>query len=90
MSTIKLRKVGGSVTVVIPPHILKALSLKAGSEVSVSVEQGRVVLEPTKRKGRIGLAARLAECDLTAERTPEEQAEIDAWEYMKPVGREVI
>jgi antitoxin ChpS len=90
MPAVKLRKVGGSVTVAIPPHILDALSLKAGSEVDVKVDQGRVVLEPAKPTGRIGLAARLAMCDLTIKLTPEEQAEIDAWEYMKPVGREVI
>jgi antitoxin ChpS len=93
MPAVKLRKVGGSVTVAIPPHILEALSLKAGSEVDVSVEKGRVVLEQAKaakETGRIGLAARLAMCDLTIKLTPEEQAEIDAWEYMKPVGREVI
>jgi antitoxin ChpS len=93
MAAIKLRKVGGSVTVAIPPHILEALALRAGSEVDVSVDQGRVVLVAAKlatQTGRIGLAARLAMCDLTLKLSPEEQAEIDAWEYMKPVGREVI
>ncbi len=74
----------------IPPHILEALSLKAGSEVDISIEKGRVVLEHVKPIGRIGLAARLAMCDLTIKLTPEEQAEIDAWEDMRPVGREVI
>jgi antitoxin ChpS len=94
MPAVKLRKVGGSVTVAIPPHILEALSLKAGSEVDVSVEKGRVVLEQAKAAKPTGkkptLAELLAECDFTIPYTPEEQAELDLWVNLKPVGREII
>lgn len=90
MPAIKLRKIGGSVTAAIPPHVLEALALGAGSEVDVTVRDGRLVLTPAKASGRIGIAARLAQCDLTAKYTAAEQAEIDAWQNMKPVGREII
>jgi antitoxin ChpS len=93
MPSVKLRKVGGSVTVAIPPHILEALSLKAGSEVDVSVEKGRVVLEQAKAapmRTKPTLDELLAECDFTIPYTPEEQAELDLWENLKPVGREII
>ena len=90
MPAIKLRKIGGSTVVAIPPHVLEALALTAGSEVTVELDRGRLIMSPAKAPGRIGIAARLAQCDLTKRNTPAEQAEIDAWEYVKPVGREVI
>jgi antitoxin ChpS len=88
MSSVKLRKVGGSISAAIPPHILEALSLSAGSELNVDVDHGRIVLSPVVVQGRIGLAARLARCELTTPRTKAEQAELDAWHNAKPVGRE--
>ncbi len=91
MPAIKLRKIGGSTVVAIPPYALEALALKPGSEVSIEVEDGRVVLAPVaKTAGRIGIAARLAQCDFSIPYTAAEQAEIDMWEYAKPVGREII
>jgi antitoxin ChpS len=89
MPAIKLRKIGGSVTAAIPPHVLEALALGAGSEVEVTVHDGCMVLTPAKRV-RPTLAEMLAECDFTIKPTAAEQAEMDAWEYMKPVGREII
>ncbi len=90
MPAIKLRKIGGSTVVAIPPHVLEALALTAGSEVTVDVDHGRVVLSPAAKRTKPTLADLLAQCDLSVPYTPAEQAEIDAWECMKPVGREVI
>jgi len=41
MHTTSLRKVGGSVMLVVPPVLLNLLELKAGTTVGVSVENGR-------------------------------------------------
>jgi antitoxin component of MazEF toxin-antitoxin module len=90
MPSVKLRKVGGSISAAIPPHILDALSLGAGSELLIEVDNGRVVMSPALPKGRIGIAARLAMCDFSVPLSPERQAEDTAWDRMKPVGREVI
>ena len=90
MPSVKLRKVGGSISAAIPPHILETLSLGVGSELMIEVENGRVVLSPALPKGRIGMAARLAMCDLSQPHTKAEQDELDAWQNAKPVGREVI
>ena len=89
MPAIKLRKIGGSTVVSIPPHVLEALALKAGSEVTVDVERGRAIMSPAKGT-KPTLAELLAQCDLSKPNTPAEQAEIDLWENLKPVGREVI
>lgn len=88
MHKVKLRRVGGSTTVTIPPSILASLSLTAGSEVKVEVVKGRVVLEPVTRREKPTLADLLAQCDLTTPRTPAEQDEIDDWERLPAVGRE--
>ena len=90
MPNVKLRKVGGSVSVAIPPSVLEALSLTVGTEMRVEIDNGRVVLAPASPRGRIGIAARLAQCDFSKPRGKAEQAEIDAWQGNKPVGREVI
>lgn len=65
MHVAKLRQVGGSVMVAIPPALLEQLHLSANTKVSVTVEEGRLVVEP-KTRPRHSLAALLAECDVEA------------------------
>lgn len=88
MQKIKLRKIGGSTTVAIPPNILASLSLSAGAEVQIEVVKGRVVLEPIAQREKPTLADLLAQCDFSKPRTPAEQAELNAWNSLSPVGRE--
>jgi antitoxin ChpS len=88
MKKIRLRKVGGSTTIAIPPSILASLSLSAGSEMQIEVIKGRVVLQPLAPQTRPTLADLLAQCDFSTPRTAEEQAEIDMWTNLPPVGRE--
>ena len=89
MKTLKLKQVGGSVMVTIPPHILRELKLAAGSQVDVTASEGRVTIAPAKTR-RIGLKARLAMCDFTA-RVPSERVKEDqAWDRAPPAGREVL
>ncbi|MBI5444211.1 MAG: antitoxin [Deltaproteobacteria bacterium] len=85
MHMTKLRKVGGSVMLALPPAILDLLHLHAGAAVGVSVDGGRLVIEP-KLRPHYSLEELLAQCDPTAERTEEEREWLDA----PPVGREIL
>lgn len=58
-ATVKLRKVGGSTILTIPPLMLDALSLAPQSTVEVIVEAGRLVVTPGRP--RYTLDALLAE-----------------------------
>ncbi len=80
-----LRQVGGSVMLAVPPHYLKQLNLGAQSSVSVTVDQGRLLIEPQKRP-RYTLAELLSQCDASAPVTEEDRA----WEADRPVGSELI
>lgn len=75
-----LRKVGGSIMLAVPPTLLKKLGLEAGKEVSLDVQDGKLLVEP-KRKPSYKLEDLLAEHQTLA-------LEQDAWGEMKAVGRE--
>lgn len=77
-----LRKVGGSIMLAVPPTLLKKLGLEAGKEVSLDVQDGKLLVEP-KRKPSYKLEDLLAEHQTLA-------LEQDAWGEMKAVGREEI
>lgn len=49
MHTTKLRKVGGSVMMVVPPMLLDLLHIGAGSKVALTVDNGRLVVHPQPR-----------------------------------------
>ncbi|MHB8767119.1 MAG: AbrB/MazE/SpoVT family DNA-binding domain-containing protein [Deferrisomatales bacterium] len=85
MHTANLRKVGGSVMLAIPPAILDLLQLQAGARVGVSVDHGRLVIEPEPRP-HYSLEELLAQCDPVAERTEEEREWLDA----PAAGRELL
>ena len=50
MYSSKLRRVGGSVMLAVPPAILEMLQMESGSAVSMAVESGRLIIEPSVRK----------------------------------------
>ena len=86
MHTTNLRKVGGSVMLVIPPAILDQLELKAGASVGLAVDGERLVMQP-RRKARYTLNELLAKCDPAAD---QEISEEDRhWINLPPVGREL-
>jgi antitoxin ChpS len=66
----------------LPPAILDLLHLGAGSTVGVSVEDGRLVIEPK----RYTLAEVLAASDYASPQPPEEREWIDA----PAVGNEIL
>lgn len=77
MHTTNLRKVGGSVMLVVPPVLLNLLDLKAGTTVGVDVENGRLVVE-AKPRPRYTVAELLAESDYSQPLTAEEREWVDS------------
>lgn len=61
----------------VPPVILDLLRLKAGAKVAVTVENGRLIVEPESRP-HYTLSELLAASDYTGPRSTEEQAWLDA------------
>jgi antitoxin ChpS len=86
MHTVSLRKVGGSVMLAIPRALLDVLGITAGKTVGLSVQDGRLVVEPQTRP-RYTLDELLAQGgDAGAPLTPDDEE----WLSTSPVGREVI
>ena len=86
MYTSNLRKVGGSVMLAVPPAILNLVQLQSGSTVSISVENGRMVVEPESAT-RYSLQDLLDQCDLSA---PMPESDDNQWTASAPQGRELI
>ena len=85
MHTTNLRKVGGSVMMVVPPALLDLLHLGAGAKVGLAVDNGRLVVDPQPRP-RYTLDELLAQCDASTEATAEDRAWLDD----KPMGDELL
>ena len=85
MHNTNLRKVGGSVMLAIPPVLLDLLKLKPGAEVGISVESGRLIVEPRKRP-HYTLDELLAQCDPQAPLSADDQT----WLAGQPAGSELI
>ncbi len=77
MHTTRLKKVGGSVMLTVPPALLNALSLGTDNEVGMVIDNGRLIVEPHKRP-RYSLAELLAQCDPNAEISAEEREWLDS------------
>ena len=76
-----LRKVGGSVMMAVPPAVLELLQMRAGDKLSLSVEDGRIVVHPQPRPS-YSLDQLLAEVDAAA---PDRD-----WLDAAPVGAELL
>jgi antitoxin ChpS len=85
MYTSNLRKVGGSVMLAVPPAILEMVHLGSGSTVSITVEDGRLVIAPEPKK-QYSLEELLAQCDPSAPLTDEDSQ----WTSQTPAGQELI
>lgn len=80
MHTTKLRKVGGSIMMTVPPSVLETLELGAGDTVLLSVDDGKLVATP-QRRPKYKLAELLETYDVDGD---------DPWDDMPPVGDEII
>jgi antitoxin ChpS len=85
MHATKLRKIGGSVMLTVPPTLLEILRVESGDKVDISIESGRLVVAP-QRRPRSTLDELLARCRPRAAQTREERE----WLSGKPAGRELI
>ena len=81
----RLRKVGGSVMLAIPKAVLKALGLAPDASVRLSIEAGRLVIDPKKRR-RYSLDELLSQCKPSARRSRKDRRWLDG----PPIGRELI
>lgn len=80
-----LRKVGGSIMLAVPPALLNLLQLRPGAVVALSVDNGRLIMDPQPRP-QYTLDELLAQCDVSADTTDEDRAWLDA----PTVGRELL
>jgi antitoxin ChpS len=80
-----LRKVGGSVMLAIPPALVEILHLQARAKVRLTVENGRLIVEPGERP-RYRLEQLLKECNPEA---PRSKADLE-WLKGRRAGRELI
>ncbi len=81
----KLRKVGGSVMLAIPPAVLEELNLSAGSEVDLAVKARKLVLEQRSPKRRYTLDELIKRTKPAALKRKDR-----AWTSGKATGREII
>jgi len=83
MHIMHLRKVGGSVMLVVPPALLDILHLGAGVQVGLSVENGQLVVEPAPRP-RYAVEELLAASNYSVPQPAEERE----WVDVPAAGRE--
>jgi len=69
----------------LPPALLDIVELAAGQQVNVSVEEGRILVEPRQRP-RYTLAELISRCDPEAPSSDEDREWLDA----PPAGRELL
>ena len=84
MLTSNLRRVGGSTMFAVPAELLKLLGLTVGDALTITVEDGRLIAAPQRKRYTVGEL--LAESDYSEPLPSEEREWIDA----APVGREPI
>ncbi|GAA5100475.1 AbrB/MazE/SpoVT family DNA-binding domain-containing protein [Bartonella acomydis] len=85
MHTTKLRKVGGSVMLSIPPALLDVLHLAENTQVGLAVDNGQLIVKPQTFPSYT-LDELLAQCNPSDDFVDEDMEWFDA----KPVGRELL
>jgi len=86
VASVTLRNLGGSVVMAVPKKILSLARLDAGSTVDVSVENGRLIVQP-REKPQYTLAELLSRCrrsDLAPQRKER------SWLRGSAAGREML
>jgi antitoxin ChpS len=85
MHITNLRKVGGSVMLTVPPALLEVLDLKAGAQVGVAVDDGRLIVQASPKR-RYTLAELLAASDYSTPLSSEDQEWVDT----PTTGKEIL
>lgn len=86
MDFVTLRRAGGSLVLTIPKAHARALQLREGERLGVSVKAGKLVADPSAGGRRYKLEDLLAQCDPRAAPAGEDVA----WLNDRPVGGERI
>ena len=86
MVTATLRNLGGSIVLTVPKKILSLVNLTAGSDVELTVEDGKLVVE-AKKKPRYTLAELLANCRKSDFAPTKKDCE---WLNSRPIGKEEL
>ena len=86
MTIATLRALGGSVVMAVPKQILNLMRLEAGSVVELSLENGKLIVEP-KDKPHYTLSELLSQCNEENMFLTEED---HAWLNAGPVGKEAL
>lgn len=84
MTAAKLRKVGGSAMLAIPPEMLETMSVKIGAVFELTLEGGSLVAKPAKPKYSL---RQLLDEERAAGINPAAETDMD-WQDEPPVGRE--
>lgn len=85
MHTTRLRKVGGSMMLAVPPALLEILRLRPGAAVGIAIDAGRLIVQPRPRP-HYTLDELLAQCKPGTARSREDRL----WLSGKPSGAELI
>lgn len=80
-----IRKLGNSAGIILPAALLRSLKFEVGQTIDIEVEDGRLVVTPTRRK-RYTAAELNAQCNPRAP-MPTDMA---AWDRASPVGSETL
>ena len=80
MTTVKLRKVGGSTMLAIPPAILEALPFSSNSSLKLTVNNGKLTVSDARPRYKLD--------DLLEGFVPDLEADSE-WLDMPSVGREL-
>ena len=78
-----LRRYGNSTVAVLPPAVLKDLRLSAGQSLTLTADNGKIVLT---RKPKYTLADLISQCDLS---TPP-PTDLGLWDNSRSAGNEVL
>jgi antitoxin ChpS len=85
--TSKIRRQGGAAVMTIPPALLKLMDLDVGAQVTLSVEQGKLVAQPAATARRRYTMAELLKGAAGMKRLT---AEVAWAQDGEPVGREIV
>jgi antitoxin component of MazEF toxin-antitoxin module len=85
--TVSVKKIGGSVAVVIPKSLARDLALVEGTTLEVTAENGSLRMRKKGRRPRRSMAAIVAQMKSTSYKRRSD--DLSDWVDAPPVGREI-
>ena len=82
-----VRKIGNSTGTILPARLMRELGIREGDALEITVEDGKLVAQKVARpKPVFDLESLIANTDFDALRNDEE---LQQWQAMPPIGREL-